>query len=202
VPLGFEPGTRYEYSSMAILLAAELAQRLTGVEIRQLVAQRVFAPLGMAHSALGWGQLTPEQTMPCQVEYAAIEAGGGAPGSEDWDWNSPYWRALGSPWGGVQASAADVGRFLEAFLWPRGELFAPEVARLMVQNHNAPGIKPRGLGFDLGLTGSATSFGHSGSTGTLAWADPERDLVCVVLTTLPAQTDHHPRQVVSGLLGA
>lgn len=202
VPLGFEPGNRYEYSSMAILLAAELAQRLTGVDIRQLVAERVLAPLGMAHSALGWGQLTPEQTMPCQVESAAIEAGGGAPGSEDWDWNSSYWRALGSPWGGVQASAADVGRFLEAFLVPQGELLSLEVARLMVQNHNPPGIKPRGLGFDLGLTRSPSSFGHSGSTGTLAWADPERDLVCVVLTTLPAQTTPHPRQLVSELLGA
>ena len=30
VPLGFEPGTKYEYSSMAILLATEIAQRLSG----------------------------------------------------------------------------------------------------------------------------------------------------------------------------
>lgn len=202
VPLAFAPGTRYEYSSMAILLAAELAQRLTGVEIKQFVAETVFQPLGMAHSALGMGSLEPSQTMPCQVEYAAIEAGGGAPSSESWDWNSPYWRALGSPWGGVQASAADVGRFLDAFLKPQGELFRrPETARLMVQNHNPIGVKSRGLGFDLGLAGSTLSFGHSGSTGTLAWADPERDLVCVVLTTLPAHpSPTHPRQLVSDCL--
>ena len=127
-----------------------------------------------------------------------IEAGGGAPGSEGWDWNSAYWRALGSPWGGVQASASDVGRFLDAFLKPQDALFRrPETAQLMVQNHNPAGIKPRGLGFDLCLTGSALSFGHSGSTGTLAWADPERDLVCVVLTTLPAHARTHVRELVS-----
>ncbi|MBB6051388.1 serine hydrolase domain-containing protein [Armatimonas rosea] len=203
VPLGFAPGTRYEYSSMAILLAAELAQRLTGVEIRQLVAEAVLLPLGMYHSALGLGELDPALLMPCQVEHAAIEAGGGAPGSEGWDWNSPYWRALGSPWGGVHASAGDVLRFLDAFLHPHGELFRPEVAQLMVQNHNPEGLKPRGLGFDLGLAGTERSFGHTGSTGTHAWADPERDLTCVVLTTLPTRAvTPHPTQLASDYIAA
>jgi beta-lactamase class C len=31
-PLLFEPGSRYEYSSMAILLAAEVARRISGTE--------------------------------------------------------------------------------------------------------------------------------------------------------------------------
>ena len=75
VPLAFEPGTRYEYSSMAILLAAELAQRLTGVEIKQFVSEAVFQPLGMAHSALGMGTLEPSQIMSCQVEHAADRGG-------------------------------------------------------------------------------------------------------------------------------
>lgn len=202
VPLAFEPGTRYEYSSMAILLAAEIVQRLRGVEIKQLVSEAVFQPLSMEHSALGMEDLALSALMPCQVEHAAIEAGGGAPGSEGWDWNSAYWRALGAPWGGVQASASDVGHFLEAFLKLPGEPFLrPETVRLMRQNQNPPGIKPRGLGFDLGLTSSARSFGHTGSTGTLAWADPERDLVCVVLTTLPAHaTPGHPRERIADIL--
>lgn len=203
VPLGFAPGTRYEYSSMAILLAAELAQRVTGRALPELVDEAVFQPLGMAHAAVGLGSLEPSLVMPCQVEHAAIEAGGGAPGSEDWDWNSRYWRTLGAPWGGVHASAADVGRFLEAFL-PSGEgLFSPEVTREIVRNHNPDGIKPRGLGFDLGLAGTAWSFGHTGSTGTHAWADPERDLVCVVLTTLPTRAvTPHPTQLVSDAIAA
>ncbi|PYV44645.1 MAG: hypothetical protein DMG06_05670 [Acidobacteria bacterium] len=28
-----------------------------------------------------------------------------------------------------------------------------------------------------------------GATGTVAWADPERDLLCVILTTRPASED-------------
>ncbi len=203
VPLEFEPGTRYGYSSMAILLAAEIAQRISGVEIKQLVTEAVLQPLGMSHSAMGMGYLEAAQTMPCQVEKAAIESGGGAPGSQHWDWNSAYWRTLGSPWGGVQASAADVGRFLDAFLNPQGTIFKPEVARLMIRNHNPEGVTPRGLGFDVGRAalcrnGSDGAFGHTGSTGTIAWADPKQDRVCVVLTTLPAGAlPLHPRQLAS-----
>jgi CubicO group peptidase (beta-lactamase class C family) len=45
---------------------------------------------------------------------------------------------------------------------------------------------------------SEATFGHTGSTGTLAWADPGTETICVVLTTLPARAGHpHPRSLVS-----
>jgi CubicO group peptidase (beta-lactamase class C family) len=74
---------------------------------------------------------------------------------------------------------------------------------MMVTNQNPSGIRPRGLGFDVGkgLGGSLISdeaFGHGGSTGTLCWADPKTETVFVVLTTLPAQAvREHPRDLVS-----
>ena len=210
VPLHFEPGTRYEYSSMAILLAAEIARRLSGVEIKKLVDQTVLQPLGMNHSALGVGQLAADQMMRCQVEFGAVESGGGSEDSKNWDWNSSFWRNLGAPWGGLQASAADVGKFLHEFLHPTGRLFKPEVGNLMIRNHNAAGIESRGLGFDVGMESSCpgcspSTFGHTGSTGTIAWADPARDLICVVLTTLPAgafPAGQHPRQAASDCIAA
>jgi CubicO group peptidase (beta-lactamase class C family) len=126
--------------------------------------------------------------------------------TDDWDRNSRYWRGLGAPWGGGHGSAADVARFLDAFLHPPGNWLRPETARLMVRNHNPRGIRPRGLGFDLGahLGGSETSdraFGHGGVTGTLCWADPETDVIFVVLTTLPIDAARvHPREIVSRLV--
>ena len=203
VPLHFEPGTRYEYSSMAILLAMEIAQRISGIEFKEFVDRAVLQPLGMKYSAFGMGRLKPEETMPCQVQFGAIEAGGGSPDSKDWDWNSSYWRNLGAPWGGAQASASDVGLFLEEFMHPTGKLFRPEVVKQMIRNQNPDGIESRGLGLDVGMNASCSkcsdkTFGHTGSTGTIAWADPERDRVCVVLTTLPAGTStNHPRQLAS-----
>ncbi len=208
VPLHFEPGTQYEYSSMAIVLAMEIAQRISGVEFKEFVDRTVLQPLGMRHTAFGMGRLNRENTMPCQVEFGAVESGGGSPDSSDWDWNSPYWRELGAPWGGAQASASDVALFLEEFLHPTGKIFSPDVAKLMIRNHNPEGIASRGLGLDVGMNDvipncSVKTFGHTGSTGTIAWADPERDRVCVVLTTLPAGSMRdHPRLLVSNSIAS
>ena len=202
-PLLFEPGSRYGYSSMAILLAAEIARRISGTEFTAFIDQAVFRPLKMEHSALGLGRFPLEAVMRCQAEDAAPESGAGDPAARDWDWNSPYWRRLGSPWGGVHASAPDVARFLAEFLHRQGRAVRPETAGLMVRNHSPDGLPPRGLGFALGTQVgspgcSAATFGHSGSTGTLAWADPGTDTICVVLTTLPARAgQQHPRTLVS-----
>lgn len=202
-PLLFEPGTRYEYSSMAILLASEIARRISGIAFPALAEEAVFRPLGMAHTALGLGRFPLESLMQCQAEDAAPESGAGDPSAREWDWNSPYWRQLGSPWGGVHASAPDVGHFLAEFLHPQGKALRSETARLMIRNQNPDGLPPRGLGFALGPRTaspgcSEATFGHSGSTGTLAWADPKTDTICVVLTTLPSRAGHqHPRSLVS-----
>ncbi len=73
----------------------------------------------------------------------------------------------------------------------------------MVRNHNPDGPPPRGLGFAIGARAgspgcSEATFGHSGSPGTLAWADPRTETICVVLTTSPARAGHpHPRALVS-----
>src|SRR5262249_37950546 len=53
--LDFDPGTRYQYSSMGILLAARIAELLSESDILALVERRVFEPLGMKHSAQGLG---------------------------------------------------------------------------------------------------------------------------------------------------
>jgi CubicO group peptidase (beta-lactamase class C family) len=56
------------------------------------------------------------------------------------------------------------------------------------------GLKGRwGLGWSLneegklGQASSPAAFGHSGSTGTLCWLDPKKDLTFVLLTTKPAE---------------
>ncbi len=196
--LDFAPGTRYQYSSMGILLATRIAELISGSDILTLVDRTVFQPLGMKHSAQGLGRFKLDELIVCQMEGAAPESGAGDPKAKEWDWNSPYWRKLGAPWGGTHASAPDVARFLDEFLAARGQVVKPETARLMTRNHNPEGFTPRGLGFGVGKgAGSAgcseRTFGHSGSTGTLCWADPATGTICVVLTSLPARAPKHPR---------
>ena len=200
-PLLFAPGTKYHYQSMGILLAAEIVERITKTPLPDFLAKEVFTPLGMTQTALGLGRFKLADTTRCQTEHAAPEAGAGDPQAASWDWNSPYWRNLAAPWGGAHGSAADVAQFLGSFMHPLGQVLKEETARMMLQNHT-PGLSARrGIGFALGPEGfgkncSQQSFGHSGSTGTLAWADPATDTTCVILTSLPsrisAQTILHP----------
>jgi len=203
-PLQFTPGSRYQYSSMGILLAVEVGRRITGETFPALVDRTVLAPLGMKHSALGVGRFALDDFVPCQTEHGAPEAGAGDPSARNWDWNSPYWRKLGAPWGGAHASAADVGRFLAEFLHRRGVVVKPETAQRMTANQNPAGLTPRGLGFNVGAAAgspgcSERTFGHTGSTGTLAWADPATGTICVVLTSLPGRAvQPHPRELASG----
>lgn len=202
-PLQFAPGSRYQYSSMGILLASRIAEVISKTDILTLVDRTVLQPLGMQRSAQGLGRFKLEDFVPVQTEFAAVEAGGGDPTAKSWDWNSSYWRKLGAPWGGTHASAPDIARYLAEFLELRGKVIKPETARLMTTNHNKPGQAPRGLGLNVGAGAgskgcSEKSFGHTGSTGTIAWADPATSTICVVLTSLPARAvQPHPRDVTA-----
>jgi CubicO group peptidase (beta-lactamase class C family) len=206
--LDFAPGAKYQYSSMGILLATRIAELISESDILTLVDRTVFQPLGMKHSAQGLGKFKLEEMVVCQTEGAAPESGGGDPKAKEWDWNSPYWRKLGAPWGGTHASAPDIARFLGEFLGARGKAVKPETARLMTRNHNPKGFTPRGLGFGVGKGAgspgcSERTFGHTGSTGTLCWADPASETICVVLTSLPSRgAKRHPRDLAAERVAA
>ncbi|MBL9133785.1 MAG: beta-lactamase family protein [Verrucomicrobiaceae bacterium] len=189
-PLLFAPGTQYHYQSMGILLAAEIVERVTKTALPDFLQQHIFTPLGMTHSVLGLGKFQKADMVPMQTEHAAPEAGGGDPKAREWDWNSDYWRNLGAPWGGAHSSAADVAAWLRSFLHPDGKVLREETARLMIQDHTPTLEGHRGIGFVVGPDGlgkgcSPRVFGHAGSTGTLAWADPATDTTLVLLTALP-----------------
>jgi CubicO group peptidase (beta-lactamase class C family) len=202
-PLLFSPGARYSYSSMAILLATEIARRISGKSIAELTQERIYGPLKMTRSAMGLGTFKLSDVILNQVEQAAPESGAGDPTTKSWDWNSPYWRKLGAPWGAAHGSAKDLATFLNEFLTHTGTILKPETSRMMVANHNPKGIRPRGLGFDLGKIGetphlSPDTYGHTGSTGTICWVDPQIKSLCIVLTTLPSRSvSPHPRDLVS-----
>jgi CubicO group peptidase (beta-lactamase class C family) len=206
--LDFAPGTKYQYSSMGILLAARIAELISATDIRTLVDRTVFQPLGMKHSAQGLGRFKLEDMVTCQMDGAAPESGSGDPSAKEWDWNSPYWRKLGAPWGGTHASAPDIARFLGEFLGARGKAVKPETARLMVKNQNPAGLTSRGLGFSVGKGAGSSgcserTFGHTGSTGTLCWADPASETICVVLTSFPGRgVRPHPREVAGERVAA
>ncbi len=205
-PLLFVPGHQVRYQSMGFLLAAEIVQRITQQPFRKYLREELFLPLGMRCSELGLGHLRIKETAQCQVEEAPSLYGGGND-TQSWNWNSRYWRDFGAPWGGVHSNGADLARFLRYFLHPDGSVLKIGTAREMIANQNLGLGTPWGLGFmvqagSLGKFCSPDTFGHSGSTGTLCWADPRRDASMVLLTTLPAQISRASLlEPVSSLVG-
>lgn len=184
-PLLFMPGSQVRYQSMGFLLAAEIARRISGQPFPGFLRDHIFQPLGMSRTSLGLGSRTLSQTMFCQVAHPS-----------DWDWNSAYWRNLAAPWGGALATASDVARLLEYFAHPDHRVLQPGTASSMTTDQT-PGLNKRwGIGWMLnngqfGNNCSASVFGHSGSTGTMCWHDPAKELTFVLLTTKPAvQSDH------------
>jgi CubicO group peptidase (beta-lactamase class C family) len=191
-PLLYEPGKGFGYQSMGTLLTGEIVERVTRRRLRDFLRDELFQPLGMTRTTLGLGTLRVEQTAICQT----------GPETEDlrsWGPNSQYWRDIGHPWGGIHSTTGDLAILLQAFInggsYGSTRLFSPTTVAAMTRNHNAGLDAPWGLGWALrdslvwnsfGDLGSARTFGHVGATGTVAWVDPERQLLCALLTTRSA----------------
>ncbi|WP_026449900.1 glycoside hydrolase family 3 N-terminal domain-containing protein [Aequorivita capsosiphonis] len=105
---------------------------------------------------------------------------------------------------GLFSNSNDVAKIMQMYLW-KGfyggkRYFNPDVLDKFNTCYYCDKNVRRGVGFDkpqLGTVGptcgcvSMTSFGHSGFTGTFAWADPEQELVYVFLSnrTFPDATN-------------
>ena len=191
-PLLFEPGTRLSYQSMGTLLAAEIAERVSGMRLRDLLRSRIFQPLGMQRTRLGLEGLKVEETAIFQEDRDSED-------SRRWGPNSPYWRAMGHPWGGLHTTTGDLGALLQTFLnggrYGEARVFSPATAEAMTRDRNGDLGAPWGYGWALrdspvwnyfGNLGTAGTFGHVGISGTVAWADPGRQLICVLLSTRTA----------------
>jgi CubicO group peptidase (beta-lactamase class C family) len=196
-PLLFPTRTDFRYQSMGILLAAEIVERVSKKRLRDFLKLELFDPLGMRSSALGMGSFRIEDTAWCQTSPRANQAD-----LERFGPNSPYWRDMGHPWGGMHSTTMDLAVLLQTFLnggsYAGKRVFSPATVAAMIRDQNTAIQKPWGLGWGLATSPvwcyfgdlvSPRTFGHSGATGTVAWADPDQRLLCVILTTRPSGED-------------
>ncbi|HAA74101.1 TPA: hypothetical protein DCE37_03145 [Candidatus Latescibacteria bacterium] len=182
-PLLFEPETDFRYQSKGILLASEIVDRAVGKPFRNILQEELFGPLEMNRTALGLGGRAIDETVWCGADAEAEQS--------DYGPNSPYWRDAGHPWGGVHSTGPDLIRLLETMQQGGGRLFSASAVREMTRDQNGSLRAPWGLGWGFrdsrvwayfGDLCSARTFGHTGATGTVAWADPETGVCCAVLT--------------------
>lgn len=179
-PLLFQPGAKVSYQSMGILLAGAIVEKISGRPLPEFLRANIFEPLKMTGTSLGLGGRKIADTAQCQVVEPS-----------DWDWNSPYWRNLGAPWGGAHSTVHDLAAFIEQFTAEGTVPWLAETRREMRTNQTTGLKEAWGLGWLMqpgafGKSCSAQAFGHYGATGTVVWHDPVSHLTCVLLTTQPA----------------
>ncbi|MBI2686519.1 MAG: beta-lactamase family protein [Acidobacteria bacterium] len=190
----YKPRTDFRYQSMGTLLAGEIVQRVTGQKLREFQKREIFDVLGMKDSSLGLGGRKIADTVWCQT--------GTGPDVERFGPNTEYWRDMGHPWGGMHSTVTDLAILMQTFLnggqFGGKRLLSPVTVARMISDQNTAIGKPWGLGWGLATSPvwvycgdlvSPRTFGHSGATGTVAWADPETQLATVVLTTRPSSDD-------------
>ena len=193
-PLLYPPQTGFAYQSMGTLLAGEIVQRVSGQRLRDFHQREIFDRLGMRSASLGLGGRGVAETMACQT--------GTGPDVERFGPNTAYWRDMGHPWGGMHASVSDLAILMQTFLdggsYGGVRLLASDTVAQMTRDQNPALGTPWGLGWGLatspvwvycGKRVSRRAFGHSGATGTVAWADPESRMLAIILTTRPTAED-------------
>lgn len=193
VPLQEIPGTILRYSNVGPGVAARMAERATGIGFHQLLNDEVLVPRGLTNVVA-----RPDVSLDSRIALVEDPA---SPGTPTESYNSPYWRELGIPWGGYYGTVRDVVRFAASFIPGYVEHVDQEAAAEMIsdQLHGIPGGVDSasvrwnpgfwGLGWEVKgtksghWTGTLTSprtFCHWGQSGTLVWADPERELALAV----------------------
>lgn len=185
------PGERVQYSNVGYGLLACMVERVAARPFSAVLADLVLDPLGIE------GFLGDE---PPQAPAQLADVRGEHSGGPLEPFNSRFWRSLALPWAGLITNAAGALALVRAYLGvPPGFLStALRLDAIRNQTGDLAGgfIEPMdwarcpwGLGPELrgekqphwAPAGAPDSFGHSGASGCLAWADPGKGVAWAIL---------------------
>jgi CubicO group peptidase (beta-lactamase class C family) len=184
-PLVAAPGERVVYSDIGFIALGVVLARCGGAALRTVV-ERELRALGTRR--VSYEPRVPREAIPATERDAWRGLVQGAVHDEK--------AALAggvAGHAGLFGDARDVARLAQWYLAPltgRRTPLAPALALAATREQAPDAVLRRGLGWALktsetnscGTAMSASTFGHTGFTGTCVWADPARDLVVVALT--------------------
>jgi CubicO group peptidase (beta-lactamase class C family) len=207
--LDFLPGAGVQYQSMGFAMLGEVVHQVSGKLCSQFLRDEIFEPLGMHDTALGAPPDWFEGPNPKVNRIADIRLPEEQPHDSTWNWNTPYWRKFGAPWGGLLTTPADLARFGQMMLQQgtNGDrrILSPAAVAAATRNQldAMPDIpeqerrcRPWGLGWRLNWPAHSANFGdflgprtygHWGATGTVMWIDPDSESLAILLTTQPQE---------------
>lgn len=182
----------YKYSDFSFILFKEYLENATGKPLDILSNDAFYKPLGAASTTYNplrkWDMCNmPPTEIDNYFRYQVIQGyvHDMAAAMED--------GVAGHA--GLFSNSMDVAKIMQMFLqkgnYGGKQYFSPQTFDMFNTCHACKEGNRRGLGFDkpqLEKSGptcgcvSKTSFGHTGFTGTMAWADPETEIVYVFLS--------------------
>jgi len=201
-PLTYTPGTRSKYSGLNMLTLMHIVETLSGQSFRTFCQTRIFDPLGMHDTGFYNSGGVHSWVVPTTDTTGTRFQG---------TVHDPMARDMGGVSGnaGLFSTAEDLARF-GYMLTHEGRIDGRQfVASETIETFTARADVPnstRALGWDTkspegyssaGDEFSASSFGHTGYTGTSFWVDPAEDLFLILLTNrvYPDDTDEQISQV-------
>jgi CubicO group peptidase (beta-lactamase class C family) len=157
-PALFGPGDRYSYADANYIMLGIIVATVTGSTFRQVASEEVLEPAGMTSSTFDPLDSDPEALA---IGYQTSDEPSGS-----WRTNT-YANAVGGmPDGGLITTAADLGRFIEAFR--NGAFVSDESRAAMLTVHGRSDEDEQehyGYGMELWVDehDEVMIFGHSGS---------------------------------------
>ena len=212
-PFAAPVGDGVRYSDIGIMLLGEAVARICGCRLDEAIARLVLHPLDLrsfTYNPVANG--VPRQNIaPTEMDsrWRKRRAWG-----EVHDENACGVGGIAGH-AGLFAAAEDVARFGQAWLCGDERLRLSAALRQKATREHASGQFRMGLGWMLkaardssaGDHYSASSYGHTGFTGTSLWIDPERQLVTALLTNRvwhgrEADAIHDLRRAVHDLIAS
>ncbi|OMP30790.1 glycoside hydrolase family 3 N-terminal domain-containing protein [Mangrovimonas sp. DI 80] len=185
------PKAGYRYSDMPYYILKKYIEGFYDQPLDELVQEHFYKALGANHTTYNPSKLfSNSQIVPTEVDdyyrYQTIQG-------YVHDMGAAMENGVGGH-AGVFSNANDVAKIMQMYLqkgfYGGRRYLKPETIEKFNTCYYCDADNRRGVGFDkpqLGDSGptcgclSMTSFGHSGFTGTYAWADPEEEIVYVFL---------------------
>jgi CubicO group peptidase (beta-lactamase class C family) len=174
VPMLGQPGEAWLYNTCSDIQGVLIA-RVSGRPLPELLAERIFEPLGMIDTTFN---VPPAKLDRLPPFHGSIDES---------VWTEPPLFPSGS--GGLVSTLADWHRFARMLLADGGGLLSPESVRLMTTDHltqeqrDASTLFLEGAGWGYGgSVGPGARYGWVGGTGTSAHLDPPTDAVGILYT--------------------
>jgi CubicO group peptidase (beta-lactamase class C family) len=171
--LAADPGTAYAYCNANFNVAARLVEVASGQPFETFMQERVFAPLGMDHSA------TRDELVQPGLGFNSLY-GLWIPREED----DGMLDNAGS--GGIITSAADMGRWLISQNGHGPQLVSEAGLAAM---HTASEVHEYGMGWSVEADGTLVHSGNLMTYNAVEWIDPESGYGIAVLTNGAGMAD-------------